>query len=704
MPALGALAFIAAYHLVPILHPLPLWFYPVLPLALFLKGKKLPLLLLMVLLGITLKSTRLTMVPREEFPTVRGTVVAPWTRSEYAHRTLLATAHGTVPLYVGNLGGDPPLAGETVEFRGRRLLFDPPPAGLREGPGFGYQVKSAVQFDRSGAAWWRTLLYAPLRLNEILYRRAAPHLESRPALASLVKALVFARYDADDEAFFDAFRRGGVLHLLAVSGLHVGVFLLYLLLVLRLLRAPPWVIAAAAILFLFLYAGFCGWRAPILRAALMGTLHYLGILLRRPQASLTTLWTSLPINALLMPHHAFTAGFWFSYAAAFAVLVFVPARKGTLFSLAYTGIPVQLFLAPLLLFAFGSFTWGAVVLNPILIPLASLLLLALPVVVLAPVPLYLEAVQTAAGWVTALVEGFGEHVWWGSYLPYPPGWLVVLFYLCLVPLLAKSPGRPDLLWKRLLPAGALFALLYGLTLPVPSRQVLFLDVGQGAATLFVDGGHSVLVDTGKRPFSTRLLPPLLREAALPLDALVLTHPELDHDRWAERLVRDAPPGTLLFPRVFEARYGSLAGLARRRGVTVETLESGMAFEAGAWRFSVLHPGPGPCRSDNACSLVLLAEGGGRSVLLMGDAERDLDPTLFSRVPFRPDAMQAAHHGSRTGNSPGLLRCLRPRVVVVSVGANNPYGHPHRETLEVVAASGALLWRTDQRGAYRLRFR
>jgi competence protein ComEC len=697
----GALAFTAAYYFFPLARPLPAWAWPIFILPLFLRGRALPRVLLAVLLGIALRSGKLALAPGPEIQQVSGTIAAPWSRSEFAHRTLLATVRGTVPLFVGDPAPALPAPGDTVSFRGKRILFEPPEAGPAEGPGFGYQLKSARQLRRTAPSWWRRLLYAPLRFNETLYRRVEPRLEPRPALHSLVKTLVFGRYDASDEAFFDAFRRGGVLHLLAISGLHVGVFLLYLLLLLRLLRAPPWAIAAAAVLFLLLYAGFCGWRAPVLRAALMGGLHYLGILLRRPQAPLETLWTSLPLNALLMPHSAFTAGFWLSYLAAYAVMVFLPASAGYWKSLLWTGVPVQIFLSPFLLLAFGSFSWGAVLLNPVLIPLCSLLLLVLPVAVLAPAPLYLDTADALSRWTMALVEGFGKGAWWGAYLPYPSPWLVALYYGAVVLAVANGGMRNARPLRSLAVASLSFAFAWGLTLPVPGRRVVFLDVGQGAATLFQDGDHSLLVDTGKRAFGQRLLPPLLRSAALPLDALVLSHPDGDHDRWAERIVRDAPPGSLLFPAVFADRYRDLTAAAEARGVIVVGLEEGMRFHAGSWRFTALHPRREPCGTDNACSLVLLAEGEGRTILLLGDAERAGDRDLLRHIPPQLDALEAAHHGSRSGTSPLLLQCLRPRSIVISVGADNPYGHPHRDVLGNAEALRIFLWRTDQRGSFQL---
>jgi competence protein ComEC len=579
----------------------------------------------------------------------------------------------------------------------RLLKFDAPLHGIWEGPPFGLQVKSSAQLAGEARGILSTIVYAPLRLNERLYDRVEPFLRGRATLGACTRALFFARTDAQDEEFYETFKLGGVLHILAISGLHVGIYLGYLLILLRMLRVPPRAMAWTAVAFLLFYASFCGFRAPVLRASIMGILHFGGLLLHRPQDPLHTLGMSLPINALLMPHYAFTPGFILSYLASFAIFLFMKTRIPAVLSLAYASVPTQLLLLPFLLYAFGTFTWGAVALNPVVIPLASVMLFFLPFMVLAPCPLYAAIGDTLSRLALGAVTVFDRTFWWGAYQPYPKGVWVLAFYAFSILFLLRFRHSPARLWKGLTAGLAVFLACYYLCSPVPRTRTTFLDVGQGSSTLVEDAGNAVLIDTGRASWSGRLLPQLLNHGVVELRALLLTHPDADHGRWAGRILKEFPVGCLMVPGVFEHDFHLVIRTAREGHIPVVLLHRGQRIAFEGVTFKVLHPGRAPCASQNACSLVLLEEMRGRRILLTGDAETATEAALVPDLELPLHILQAAHHGSRTGTSERLLACARPRLTVISVGRTNPYGHPHPETLERLASAGNLVRRTDRRG-------
>jgi competence protein ComEC len=144
-------------------------------------------------------------------------------------------------------------------------------------------------------------------------------------------------------------------------------------------------------------------------------------------------------------------------------------------------------------------------------------------------------------------------------------------------------------------------------------------------------------------------------------------------------------------------------MARARGVPILRPASFCgAREFGGVRLDVLAPCPAtePDRGPNDNSIVLRIAYGTRAVLFMGDAERDEEADLLRLPPerLRADVLKVGHHGSRTSSSPELLRAVAPSEAVISVGARNRFGHPHRPTLDALAAAGARVWRTDRDGA------
>jgi competence protein ComEC len=252
--------------------------------------------------------------------------------------------------------------------------------------------------------------------------------------------------------------------------------------------------------------------------------------------------------------------------------------------------------------------------------------------------------------------------------------------------------------------------------PDGATRITVLDVGQGDSIL-VQGDHGgrMLIDGGPDPDRLlieldRRLPPWDRR----IDVVILTHPHEDHvaglalllsryriDRVFEPGMRGPGPGYVAWNTALD-RVGAPA-----RG----RLETGDRLAVDDLRFDVLWPDPGRVPSEptdngrgiNDVSIVLLGEVDGRRVLLTGDVEDDVDPLLAARGLPPVDFLKVAHHGSGTASTPAFLGIVRPQVAVVSAGADNPYGHPARSTLDHLAAAGARVLRTDTDGSVEVVF-
>ncbi|WCB94841.1 hypothetical protein DSM104299_03580 [Baekduia alba] len=240
--------------------------------------------------------------------------------------------------------------------------------------------------------------------------------------------------------------------------------------------------------------------------------------------------------------------------------------------------------------------------------------------------------------------------------------------------------------------------------PEGDLRVTALDVGQGDATLLQAGDHAVLVDAG--PPGTAIVTELRRAGVRRLDALVVTHPQADHDGGAPAVLSALPTDVLLDGRGGDRSPTSTAidGPAGRRSTHVVAAQAGQVLRAGALRLRVLWPpadpaAPGTDPNDRA--IVALADAFGATALLTADAESNvLGPLDLPPV----DVLKVSHHGSADDGLPALLDRLRPRVALIEVGARNTYGHPTPATLQALRAAVPVVRRTDQDGTLRVDLR
>lgn len=577
-----------------------------------------------------------------------------------------------------------------------------------------------VRVVAAGAGRWRGLLPR-------WRRRVGARIERLPpgAARAVLLALVVGQRGEITPALRARFVRAGVAHVLAISGLHVGIvawvavrLLAALLVRSRALASRVDVRAVASLLACApaaLYCALGGLGASALRAGVaLAVLAVATAADRRPGALRVVAVVAILLTAL-DPGLARDVGFQLSLAAVVGLVLGARGcgawpRRALAASLAASAAT-----APLLAHHFQELSLAGPVAGPLLLPFFGVGPVAAGVAGALALPLS-EAVADACLRAAAWLLGPGLHLVTlvatmpGATVGVPrpsaletAGLYVVLATLVfqdlrcrrwiLAVVVAATLG--DIAWWTHLRAG-------------PGRLIVtFLDVGQGdAAVVELPQGGILVVDGGGVPGSDfdvgrAVVAPYLRARKIAhVDVAVATHAHPDHFAGLVSVVATFRPRELWWPGVGARAPGwwRLENAAGAAGTRLRAVGVGRTLTLGGARLRVLHPGTRPPGSLNDSSVVLELTWAGRRVLLTGDVERRGERVLLAGDLRGADVVKVPHHGSATSSTPAFVRATRPAVAVVSVGAANRYGHPAPAVEARWRAAGACVLRTDRCGA------
>jgi competence protein ComEC len=517
-----------------------------------------------------------------------------------------------------------------------------------------------------------------------------------------------------DDADWDLFRATGTTHLIAISGLHVGlaaavgagmVWLLYWLLPGLGLRWPrPQAMAVGALLTAGLYALIAGFSLPTQRTLLTIAAMLAGVLTRRELGWWTRYALALLAVLLLDPLAPLSAGFWLSFGAvAWLILAFGnrwrPEAKWRLWVLPQLGLTVA--LLPLGLAFFQQASLAAPLVNLLAVPwvtfvVVPLLLLALLV---SPVVWLAVPVWHLAAWLLGAFDALVLLTadWPLTRVTLPPPTLLAWALALIGTLWLLAPrGWPG----RALGVLGLLPLLWPRAEPLPAGAFVLtlLDVGQGQAALVQTRQHALLVDTGPGfpgggDLGDRVLAPALAHLGVRrLDRLIVSHDDLDHAGGTASLRRRIPVGRIETSAP-ESVPGSRACLMGER------------WHWDGIDFEILHPPPTLPYLGNESSCVLRIDGPGGSALIPGDIGGVIEARLIREHPQKLDVdlLIAGHHGSAGSTSAAFLAATTPDEVWYSAGYRNRFDFPREEVRQRVAAAGAQQSNTAESGALSRRF-
>jgi len=565
--------------------------------------------------------------------------------------------------------------------------------------------------------------------------------------AALLTGILLGVETGIPKGLYQQFNATATSHIIVISGFNIAVICGLLMAVgTRTIGRRP--AATVTLVGIALYTLLVGADPPVVRAALMGGLSVVALRLGRQTEARTLLVFVAVLMTAINPHVLGDIGFQLSFAATAGLIWLAPpmeraARRwlsalvgpqhvhratGLLSEALLITLAAQITTTPLILYHFGRLSPVSLLANLLIMPVQP------PVMIIGGLATIAGLIWLPAGqllgwlawlplaWTVAVVD-------WMSALPFASlgipqfglGWLVA-FYAGLAFLVWRftgvgsandpepSPPVPARLrasTRLMLSVGGMAALVVWLavsTLPDGRLHVAFLDVGQGDAILITTPrGHQILIDGGPSP--TTLLWQMNRHIPFwdrSLDTVINTHPETDHLAGLPVVLERYRVDQVILPDV-EARsslYGAWEQAVSAEGAIVTQVHAGIQLTTqDDVAIEVLHPGDVLSNSDlNNQSVVTRLTMGQVSFLLTGDIDADVERRLVAAHPqLAATVLKVPHHGSNTSSSPALLQATSLQLAILSVGADNHFGHPSPAAVQRYADYGIPLLRTDQVG-------
>ena len=550
---------------------------------------------------------------------------------------------------------------------------------------------------------------------EKIFRRDAP----------MAKALLIADQHEISPETRDRYARSGMVHMLSISGLHVAIVAGAMMLVLQAMHLSRGMASLVGVVLTCIYVAVIGAPPPAVRSATMLAVVAASKSMQRP----TSPWAALAVGAfipLIVPRTILDLGYQLSVAgiagliasAALARRTFAPRLQGARLRVAkelMTSAVATLVTAPLIAWYFGRISLVAPLANlaagPVISILQPTLFLVLAVAPFEPLARLLA--DSAHPMLMAFdgIANVASCVPFASIEVVPSLVTVVLAGCAVVALVTASvsryPTRPAIAGMGLL------CLSVAAPAVRPSYrggiEMHVLDVGQGDAILLrTDRGRWVIVDAGRiwksGDAGRSTIVPYIMSKGGDVEALIISHAHADHIGGATSVIR------LLHPHIFwdaafaqgsqvyanSLRAAESSGTQWRRVHPDDTMRvDGMLIRFlapdSAWTASLDDP--------NEASTVASVEFGQTRFLLMGDAERDEEAWLVNHASsdLRADVLKVGHHGSSTSSTDPFLKSVKPSLAVISVGADNLYGHPSADVIASLRRIGAQIVRTDRAG-------
>ncbi|ELG6810653.1 DNA internalization-related competence protein ComEC/Rec2 [Listeria monocytogenes] len=540
-----------------------------------------------------------------------------------------------------------------------------------------------------------------------------------PTISPYCLALISGEKSGFSPEMYEVYQQMGVVHLLAISGLHVNLLIgaiYFLLLKFSITRERA---ITCLLVFLPFYVILTGANPPVIRAATMTALLLLSEKYTTKWSSFSAICLSFILFFLLQPYVVKEVGFQLSYAVSFGIIlssrqILTKQQNAFTKSLAISFIST-IMSSVVMMYHFYSFSWVGIFFNLIYVPIFTIIILpgCLTVFVLSFFPT--EIFHFPEAMLTFFIQLVEKLTYIFAKIPHqtivtgrPNTVILVLIIITIIIFFSQWQKKKFPFWIFIC-----FCFLCYLASFNFSGKVSFIDVGQGDSILiqlpYNQGNY--LIDTGgqlpfekeawakkRKPFTiggSTLTPVLKSKGINSLDKVIITHSDADHMEGLDDLQKNITINELIYAKGAENKPIMKEALAAMPKVKQTIILAGAKWQIGENSFECLYPDKAG-EGGNDDSIVLKAVLDDKVWLFTGDLEANGEMSI-SEQSIKADILKVGHHGSKTSSSKEFIQKVKPTFAVISCGLNNRFGHPHEETINTLETAGVTILRTDVQG-------
>lgn len=542
--------------------------------------------------------------------------------------------------------------------------------------------------------------------------------------SNILKAMILGEKQFLDNETIDLYRTSGIYHILAISGLHIGILSLFLTKIFKFVNRRFGYIFV--IIILIFYCIFTGASLSTIRATIMCiTVLIANILFRNPDFI-----SSISLSAIILliknPYYLFDIGFLYSYTSVFSI-AFLGGRICSIYNIKgiYKAFIISFFVClsikPITSYYFYNFTILDTLLNIIIIPFMSIVVIIgfiSSIVGMFSIPIakfligsvyYILRLFT---YICKVVENMNFN---NIIIGRPSIFVIISLYIMLF-FIGYAFYDKYLLKKRkkFINIGmGIFIIFVSISILTPKPfTITMLDVGQGDSIVGINNDGVFLIDGGgNNNFSTGeniILPYLKSKGIQTIDFVFVSHNDSDHIKGIIEILDKIKIKNLFLPinNTLDENYETLLNIAKDKNIPIYFLQNGDSLTLGKnLNFDVLHPNKEFLdKDDNNNSLVLKLNYNNNSILFTGDIEKRAEEFLLNNNKnLKSDILKVAHHGSKTSTTTDFIKNVTPKDALISCKENNIYKHPSEETLKTLKYANINIYRTDKNKSITIKF-
>lgn len=496
--------------------------------------------------------------------------------------------------------------------------------------------------------------------------------------------------EKSDNEMFDDFKDLGLSHVLAISGLHLNILILFLDNIGRRMKISKKYFGIFLIMFLIFYGYLVDFPISLIRALSMYSVTMLAIYTNNIKDKYNTLCVSMLVSLIVNPFFIYSTGFYLSYITMFSIY-YLPDKVAKLYrkipKMFITPIAIQIGLIPFSIYFFNKINLLSIFTNILILPFVSVALLSGFIYIfirLKLVSIFIEGIFYIISLIIYPLNTIKDS--FEITFPYSNVKMIVVYYLIIICIL----NYRMILYKfrknrKLYLIFTIFPVILLKTFLLPYAVINVIDVGQGDAVMLRNKGITTLIDTGGNMFNPELsgrnlFDYLYKNGVTKIDNVFISHNDFDHMGNLQYLVSVMNVGKI---------YSNTL-----KNYNAKSVKNGEKINIGNAKFEVILDGKN-AKSSNDSSLVLLLKIFNSKILLTGDVEEN---EKFIKIGDRIDFLKVSHHGSNHSTSEEFLQ-NNPNITnaLISAGFNNRYGHPHTQLLQRLKKRNIKIFRTDKQG-------